>query len=1382
MPETVELSDAKRKLLTKYLSGKTEFNNAVPRIPRRAPGEPIPLSFEQEQVWLHAQMAPDVPLYNEAVTIHHTGPLDVVALERSLNEILRRHEAWRTSFVTVDGTPMQQIEPSINVSLPVIDLRVHQEALREAEALRIATEDAQKPLDLAQAPLFRANLIRLQDDKYRLYLTLSHIIFDGVAIYRVFLPELCKLYEAFVSGKPSPLPELLIQHGDYCSWQRKSFSDVKVSEHMEYWSNQLGSGSSVVELPTDRARPPIRSSRGSMYPFVLGPGLSEAIRQVSHREGVSSFQLLLASFAALLRRYSGNDQITIGTVTAGRDCPETEILLGYFLKTVPMRVDLSCDPTFRELAKRIRNVTVEILKHDSVPLSKLIRDFGSNRDFSRNPFFDVMFSLDPPMLETSSAWNLTQTAADIGVTRYDLYLELHERNNEILARCHFSTDLFDVETIKRMVGHWKTLLDAATSVPSLHLSELPLLTESERRQLAKWNDTTIDYPRDRCVHELFEIQSQRTPDAVALLFEAQEVTYRELDERSNQVGRYLQKCGVSTGSTVGLCVRRSPDMVVALLGILKAGGAYVPLDPKCPQRRLALMLEDSGAEILVTQRKWGGNICSQVREVYIDADWETIAREESKKPRADVEARDLAYVIYTSGSTGTPKGVEVEHRSVANVLLSMQRSLDVHAKDTLLGVTTLCFDIAGLEIYLPLICGARLVIATEEQARDGAFLLHLIERERATIMQATPQTWRLLIEAGWRGPSDLRILCGGEAFPPALARELRNRSKKIWNVYGPTEATIWSMAHHLTGDETNSIPLGRPIANTQIHVLDASQQVLPVNVAGEIYIGGDGVARGYRNRSQLTAEKFLADPFGSRPSGRLYRTGDVGRYLSDGNIQYLGRRDHQLKVHGFRIELGEIEAVLDSHPAVNQCVVVAREDETGSKRLVAYFEPVPGVQFTIADIRAHLKTQLPEYMIPGAIAPIDALPLTLNGKIDRKALPDAQNLALDDRTALVAPRNEIEQMLAQLWSKVLRVSQVGVHDNFFELGGHSLLAVRIIAEIDKVFNKRLPLATLVESPTIAELAALLRKANWSPSWASLVPLRAGGSKSPLFLMHAHGGNVLEYQPLTDHLDPDQPVYALQARGLDGCITKNRSIEAMAADYIEEIRSLQPDGPYFLGGFCFGGLLAWEAAQQLSAIGQEVALLILIQTMNPTYARFKPEVGMLRQWWYRAFKRIDLERDNLSSRGLNCFAERARDMIDIVGSKASIALDRMTNRTPKTDRLSMPYILEVLRQEHAKSYMKYMLRPYKGTVLLLRARKQLSGLMIDETSGWKEAVAGKLKVCHIPGHQQTMLGGPNIVAVAMAITTELKAVRESDAVAEQVPSFVMGEPIHLAEAR
>jgi surfactin family lipopeptide synthetase A len=1073
----LEYSDAKRMLLAKYLHGELGARTAAREIPRRQPGEIVPLSYAQEQVWLHARLAPEIPLYNEPVTVHYSGRLNVKALEQSFNEILRRHEAWRTYFTEIDGRPVQEVKPSLSILLPLIDLRTLPREQRDVAAVAIGTADARVPLDLAQAPLFRARLICLDDDQYRLYLTLHHIIFDGVAIYRVFLPELATLYQAYAAGKPSPLPELGLQYPDYACWQRRSLTREALSSDVEYWRGVLGGTLPEIYLPTDRPHGRSQSFRGSMYPFKLDLALTKAVREFDRDEGVSLFHTLLAGFAALLYRYSGAERIPIGSVTAGRNHPETLPLLGYFLNTVVLPADLSGDPSFRTLVHRARNLTIDVLDHDRVPFEHLVRELRVPRDPARNPLFQALFSLEPPLPELDPAWRLTQMDVDTGASKYDLYLELDERSDQVLARFHYNTDLFDAETIVRMASHWQRLLEASVANPDQRLAELPVLTPEEREQiLVRSNDTQAAYPQ-ASIHELFELQVERSPEASAVLAGDFHLTYRELNQRANQLARYLLNRGVGKEVTVGLCLDRGLEMVIALLATLKAGAAYVPLDSGLPDDRLSFILSDVQPRVVVTKQGLRREIFG-TDTVLLDASADAIAQEGTENLKSVVTPRNLAYVMYTSGSTGKPKGVPVEHGSVVNLLCSMQRMPALSGEDIVLAVTNLSFDIAGLEIYLPLISGARLVIAGSEEVVDGHRLRELIAECRATVVQATPATWRLLIEAGWQGSPDLKILCGGETLPPELAKNLLERGDSVWNMYGPTETTIWSSIHRVTGHEQAAIPIGRPIANTRVYILDSHRNPVPVNVTGEIYIGGDGVARGYWNRPELTAERFVTNWLAPEQSPRLYRTGDLGRFRGNGEIEYLGRVDGQVKLRGLRIELGEIESVLGSHGGVGEAVVMV-SGEGDQQKLLAYVvvkEDGKGAP-SAGEMRRYLRTKLPEHMVPAGYWRVERLPLLPSGKVNRPALAECGAKPLLDREELGEPRNEVEAKLAEIWRELLQVEQVGMEQNFFELGGHSLLVLQVTARIRRIFEVELLVRSVFEAPTIAGLALEVEKAR-----------------------------------------------------------------------------------------------------------------------------------------------------------------------------------------------------------------------------------------------------------------------------------------------------------------
>lgn len=1069
-------SDAKRTLLEKYLRGELRADPERSTIQRRKPGENTPLSHAQEQVWVHAQLAPHLPLYNEPVTIHYSGVLNPDALERSFNEILRCHEAWRTSFSVVDGHPVQKVHDDLSISLPVIDLTGVPRERREATALQIATVDAREPLDLGSAPLFRARLVRLNEREYRLYLTLCHIIFDGVALYRVFLPELAALYTAYSAGAVSPLPELAIQYPDYACWERRTHTNKSLSNNIPYWREKLCGPLPEAYLPSDHRPPRVRTFHGSMYPFRLRSPLMTSVRRFCREEGVSVFHVMFAAFSALLHRYSGEPRIPVGMVTAGRNRPETESLLGYFLNTVVVPADVAGNPSFRTLAHRARTWTIDAMDHDQIPFEHLVHELKIHRDPSRNPLFQALFSLEPPLPEIDSHWRLTQMDVDTGATKYDLYLELDDRGDEVLARFHYSTDLFERETMTRMAMHWKSLLRSGVASPDQRVSDLSLLTARERRNvLRNWQRSSANYPR-ACVHQLFEKQAKRTPDAIAVVSQACTITYRELNERANRLANFLLQRGLQPDSLVGLCLERGVEMVVALLGILKAGAAYVPFDPRLPDERLTYLIADSKpAAIITDERSRRSEFGADA--IVLDALSDVADSYSRSNPETNVDASALAYVMYTSGSTGTPKGVAVEHRSVVNLLTSMQREPGLRPDDILLAVTTLSFDIAGLEIFLPLISGARLVLADSTDVIDGARLMQLLHDSGANVMQATPTTWRLLIEAGWQGSSKLRILSGGESLSPELARDLIGRGAALWNVYGPTETTIWSSIYRVTGREDDTIPIGRPIANTALYVLDQNGNPVPPNVSGEIYIAGDGLARGYLNRPQLTAERFVSNRLTPEQFPRLYRTGDLGRWRSDGEIECLGRADTQIKLRGMRIELGEVESVLACHPAVQHAVVIVK-GEAEQKKLSAFVvakdhNAVPDAP----ELRRHVRALLPEAMAPAEYWQIHHLPLLPSGKINRAALASAGATLLRDEQTWLGPRNEMEAQLAAIWTELLKVEKLGVDQNFFELGGHSLLVLQLTARIRRSWGVDLQARTVFESPTIAALAEKVAAAH-----------------------------------------------------------------------------------------------------------------------------------------------------------------------------------------------------------------------------------------------------------------------------------------------------------------
>lgn len=1070
------LSEAKRALLRKFLRGEIqqEIGDEHP-VTRRPPGALVPLSFAQEQVWMHGQLAGDIPIYNESITIRRRGPLNFAVLERCLLEIIRRHEAWRTAFDVIGGKPVQVVDQGpVRFPLPVVDLRHLEEPAREQEASRVATSEAQKPFDLKRGPLLRALLVSLADDDHRLYMTFHHIIFDAFSAYRVFLPELVALYEAFSAGQPSPLPEPRLQYGDYAYWQRPRSQESAWSEQMEFWRKKFPGDIPILHWPNDRSRPAVQSHRGTNQKFSLPLELVRSLRAYCQEAGASLYMGLVSAFAAVLHRYTGQEEIILGCLSAGRTRPELEKMAGCFVNPFPLRIRFSGDPNFHELLSSVRQEVLDGLAQDELPFARVVRTLHVRPDASRNPLFQIILSLQPQLPVVDPAWNLTTEDVSNGGSKLDLLVVADDREEGIFGPITFNPDLFDPGTISGMVEHWQTLLKAAIAEPNRRVSELPILTEAaEHRILVEWNERQQGYPAVS-THELFEAQVERSPESVAAIFEDQQLTYRELDARANQLARFLRKQGVGPDVLVGISIARSIEMLTALLAVWKAGGAYVPLEPDYPAERLTFMVRDSGLKLVVTEEEYR-RVFSPLgaRIVCLDSDEAEICREDRAWLRSCTSPSNLAYVIYTSGSTGNPKGVQIEHRSVVNFLLSMQSRPGLSKEDVLLAVTTISFDIAGLELYLPLSVGAHLVLAPRDMARDPERLAKLLADSRATCMQATPATWRMLINGGWPGDQSLKVLCGGESLDADLAAKLLERSRKVWNLYGPTETTIWSTVHQVTSAE-EPVPIGHPIANTEIYVLDDRLRPVPPGVAGDVYIGGEGLARGYLNRPDLTAEKFIPHPFPREGSGRrIYKTGDVGCYRADGTLLLSGRGDDQVKVRGYRIEPNEIVATLNRHRTVRASVVVAREEASGEKRLVAYVVGCKGSALCESDLREHLRVYLPEYMIPSVFVEMESLPLNSNGKIERKALPvpTTENTLRDEMQR--EPASPIEKRVAETLAGLLEVHAVGSGDNFFDLGGHSLLATQFISHLRDSFGVELTLRHLFDMPTVAGISATI---------------------------------------------------------------------------------------------------------------------------------------------------------------------------------------------------------------------------------------------------------------------------------------------------------------------
>jgi amino acid adenylation domain-containing protein len=1039
------LSPEKRALLLQQLAKEKQAKGRIGRRPRP---EVISPSFAQQRLWVLDQLDPGSPNYNIPMAAWMRGRLDLDVLRRAWNEILRRHESLRTTLPSSEGQPRQVVN-ELTIDIPVTELPD-----REA-ALTFAHTEARKPFDLAKGPLVRVVLARVAEDEHLLVLNFHHAVVDGWSLSIVF-KELTELYTAFLEGRPSPLPELPIQYVDYSLWQREWMQGDTLKTQLAWWAERMAGSPPVLELPTDRPRPSVQSYRGNTLKISMGRELLGTAMQRSRDECVTLFMTFLAAMQTLLFRYSGQSDIVVGAGIAGRNRPEIEPLVGYFVNTLALRTDLSGNPTFRELIGRVKEVTLGAYANQELPVEKLIEELHIERSLSHTPLFQTMIFFqnlpaqewDLPGIHFVPLW---MDELHAGTARCDLALFVNYDDQGIDLVFEYATDLFDEVTVRAFGRHLTTLLEAAVKNPETRIGDLPLLSDEERHTLLHERlGVEKATPEGLTLHGLFEAQAARTPDRPALTFETRSLTYRELNTRANAFAVDLQQRGITRGDLVGIRTERGLGMVVALLGVLKAGAAYVPLDPSYPADRIAFMIEASGAKLVIDD---------------VDVNTEPV---EGQSPLPVVSPNDAAYVIFTSGSTGKPKGVQIPHAGAVNFLLAMQEEPGITADDVVCAITTLSFDISVLELLLPLTVGARAVIGDRATAMDGKRLARLVAESGVTILQATPASWRMLLDAGWNGDGKIKILCGGEPLPRDLADSLLTRVGELWNVYGPTETTVWSTADRvLPGD---AITIGRPIRNMRMYVVDANMQLVPDGVPGELLIGGIGMAHGYVGRPDLTADRFIADPFSSAPSGdssaRLYRTGDVARWRRDGRLEVLGRSDNQIKLRGFRIELGEIEGALREHPAVRQAVVLCREDRPGDKRLVAY------VVGETAELRAHLKAMLPEYMVPSAFVSMETLPISPNGKVDRRALP-APELSDLAQTASVAPRTPEEEQLARFWAEVLGLERVGIEDDFFALGGHSLLATQLLARVGKAFGVDVPLRRLFEAPTVAAFAEAL---------------------------------------------------------------------------------------------------------------------------------------------------------------------------------------------------------------------------------------------------------------------------------------------------------------------
>jgi amino acid adenylation domain-containing protein len=1079
MEKPSTLSPVKRALLEQRWKRASHGFGRRPEIPIRPNRASAPLSFTQRQMWVIDQMTPGNPAYNLPYGFRVRGPLALAPLEDSFNEVIRRHEALRTTFAVKEGEPLQVIHPELKIKINVRALDHWKGEERDNRLQALASEESVTPFELSRLPLIRVSLFSLAEAEHILIINLHHIVADGLSVGRL-LNELDTFYRAFTEGgRPRP-PELGVQYGDFALWQcRMLANEAAHANQVEFWQKQLGGTLPVVELPADKPRPTFQSFNGSNVFFNIPTGLTQDLRSLGAREGCTFFMTVLAAFQVLLQRYSGGEDIVIGAPVAARTPGELEPLIGLILNMVALRCDLSGNPTFLELLRRSRDTTLNAFSNSDLPFGALMQHLKYERDPSRNPVFQVVLQVLSNTAPKIGELDISNFHFDLKFAQFDLSLHLYEEAGGYQGRFEYCSDLFETQTIRRVCVHFVNLLEAIGREPDRSISALPMFTDAERRQLlVDWNQTSVDYPRDSCIHELFETQARCTPNAVALEYEGRRLTYSELNARANQIARYLARHGVGPEVMVGVCMERSLETVVGILGILKAGGAYVPLDPDYPASRLSFMLEDTVAPVLLTQAKLRDRLPAYAgRTVSLDADWLQLALESQDDLDVNVNARNLAYVIYTSGSTGQPKGTCIEHRSVVRLVKSTNYA-ELGPQEVFLQFAPISFDASTLELWGSLLNGAKLVVCPAGQL-SLQDLGRVIQERGVTTLWLTAALFHQMVDEQIGSLQGVRqLLAGGETLSVSHVRRMLEviGKNRLINGYGPTESTTFACCHVMTAQSRieQTVPIGRPIGNTRVYVLDGYMRPVPIGVGGELYIGGDGLAREYLHQPELTAQTFVPDPFSREAGARLYKTGDRVRFRADGCIEFLGRIDHQVKIRGFRIELGEIESALSQHPAVREVVVLAREDVPGDKRLVGYVVAKNPSADLVGELRALLRASLPEYMIPAAFVLLDAFALTHNGKIDRKQLP-FPGRSDSEQIAYVGPRTPTEEILAGAWAEVLGLERVGIDDNFFKLGGHSLLATRIIVRVREAFQIDLPMRRLFETPTIAMLAKTIEE-------------------------------------------------------------------------------------------------------------------------------------------------------------------------------------------------------------------------------------------------------------------------------------------------------------------
>jgi amino acid adenylation domain-containing protein len=1306
-----------------------------------------PLSFGQERVYFADQIAGGAPVYSVAMKLEIEGDLDAEILRSALVTLVQRHDALRTRFaLSESGSIRQFIVPDLRVDVPTVDLAGQTEAAQNAEIWRLDAEIGSSRFDLAYDPLMRVLLVRCSPSSHLLLITIHHIAVDRWSM-KILLRELCEIYSAKRDDRLPQLSELPPQYADYAQQQRAWLTEDVIQKQLMFWKWSLAATPELFPLVPDTPRPPRQTFRGEREAAVIPQYLLGELRDLAQRERASLFMLLVATFQALLHRYSGHDNIALAYPVANRNRFSVANTVGFFVNTLLLTSDFSDNPTFRELLRRVRNSLLDNYEHQDVPFEQVMEAAFSARPDGKLPPFQTMFVLQEDPLQGVAVPGLSLRWFELGngTSKVDLLVTIEERSSELEVVVEYNPNLFEAATIRALLEHFQTLLESMTETPDTEIGAVTLLSEAERhRQVVEWNDTRRPYP-EVCIHQLFEAQAESKADSVAVVSAEQSLTYRELNNAANHIAQELLNLNITTPDVrIGLCADRTPEMIAALLGILKAGGAYVPLDPGYPAERLEFMIRDAGIEVIVAKAKYAGRMRPLAKHVLCLAPCgEAAAKEVCANITGNATPDSLAYVLYTSGSSGVPKGVEVPHRAVVRLLFGGE-FLRADETQVFLHMAPLSFDASTFEIWAGLSCGGQCVLYPESLPTPSQ-LGAVIRRHRVTTLWLTSSLFNCVIAESPEALSSLRqLIIGGEALSvPHVRRALELLPEtKLFNGYGPTESTTFACTYPIPRDFDAgawSVPIGRPIGNTQVYVLDRYRQHVPVGIPGELYIAGDGLARGYLNRSELTRQSFVQHPFCNDREARAYRTGDVVRYRRDGNLEFLRRADTQVKVNGFRIELGEIESALLSCPLVKAAAAVVHEEAPIGKRVVAYVETDDQTELVKTEIRNFLSQKLPDFLIPGHFILLPALPMTASGKLDRRRLLSPEDFRRGTRIPLTAPLNEVEAKLLEIWKELLGNSAIGTDQDLFDLGGTSLLLARLLVRVERAFGSKLDVATVFEAPTIRDLALRVRAIDPNPRARRVSSLKPLGALPPFFCVGA-GAFI---RPLAKLMGPDQPFVGLGLSHEDKKWLKlSCSLEEIAVHLVISLRECQPEGPYYIGGWCHDGVMAYEIARQLREQGETVSLLALFDCQNPAWGKVQSAKGRMRMRFSKIKHHFATTFSNGLKSSLPLWRSRMADKLN------RFKRARRVSRAERAGSLNEnPSMDTVLEDTLFHAVNRYRPGTYPAPVTIFQCKDRPADIYFNSAESWRTVVAGEMRVYEIPGNHRSMFLEPNVTILA-----------------------------------